>query len=235
MRDLDKVSRYWGEQLERERRHWSSYPTDHSVEILLQLARRSSRILEIGVGTGRMLDIMRNRGVSAKFMGIDLLDSMLSGCTAGTSTCDVSTMGVVGDARALPFSDASFDLVYSLGVVEHFPETARAIEEHARVTRPGGHVLVTTPHLCVFTPLRCAVHALRERGSGTFEEIRGRNIRLTTMTRHFQRAGLRVIDKGVFGVFGNKVLNKHAWVRKTWRYLEKNVLVGAFLYVVALK
>lgn len=52
---------------------------------------------------------------------------------------------VVADATALPFPDASFDIVTFFDVLEHIPDDARAVEEALRVVRPGGFVLVTTP------------------------------------------------------------------------------------------
>jgi len=73
-------------------------------------------------------------------------------------------------------------LVYSLDVVEHFPETVLAIAEHARVVRKGSLVLTTTPHLSVITSLRYMMYLLKgEHSLGTFEEIRGRSMKLGAM------------------------------------------------------
>ena len=52
----------------------------------------------------------------------------------------------VGDVRALPFRDASFDAIYSMGTIEHFDETERAVEEMARVLKPGGRAIVGVPN-----------------------------------------------------------------------------------------
>jgi SAM-dependent methyltransferase len=54
--------------------------------------------------------------------------------------------GAVGDVRALPFRDASFDAIYSMGTIEHFDETERAVEEMARVLKPGGRAIVGVPN-----------------------------------------------------------------------------------------
>ena len=43
----------------------------------------------------------------------------------------------LADVRVLPFADASFDAIYSMGTVEHFPETQAAVLELARVLKPG--------------------------------------------------------------------------------------------------
>lgn len=48
----------------------------------------------------------------------------------------------VADAEGLPFADASFDLVYSWGVLHHTPDTRRALGEVRRVLAPGGEARV---------------------------------------------------------------------------------------------
>jgi SAM-dependent methyltransferase len=54
--------------------------------------------------------------------------------------------GAVGDVRSLPFRDATFDAIYSMGTIEHFDETERAVEEMARVLKPGGRAIVGVPN-----------------------------------------------------------------------------------------
>jgi SAM-dependent methyltransferase len=48
----------------------------------------------------------------------------------------------VGDARALPYPDASFDLACAVTVLSHVPTRAQVLQELARVTKPGGRVLI---------------------------------------------------------------------------------------------
>jgi ubiquinone/menaquinone biosynthesis C-methylase UbiE len=67
---------------------------------------------------------------------------------------NVSGVGITADVRELAFKNSVFDLVYSLGVVEHFPETAQAVKEMARVSKNGGYVLITTPRLSLGTLFR---------------------------------------------------------------------------------
>jgi len=47
-----------------------------------------------------------------------------------------------GDAEDIPFDDATFDVVYSNGVIHHTPNTARVVDEIYRVLKPGGRVIV---------------------------------------------------------------------------------------------
>lgn len=55
-----------------------------------------------------------------------------------------------GDATRLPFPDQSFDLVWSHGVIHHFPDTHEAVAEFRRVLRPGGTCLVMLYHRASF-------------------------------------------------------------------------------------
>jgi ubiquinone/menaquinone biosynthesis C-methylase UbiE len=50
------------------------------------------------------------------------------------------------DATALPFDDNSFDAITMFDLLEHVPDDAKAIAEAKRVLRPGGYLLVSTPH-----------------------------------------------------------------------------------------
>src|SRR2546423_6523204 len=50
-----------------------------------------------------------------------------------------------GTAEAVPFADASFDLVTAFDVLEHLDDDVRALREMARVARPAGLIAVTVP------------------------------------------------------------------------------------------
>ena len=50
-----------------------------------------------------------------------------------------------GDAESLPFSDASFDIVFSQGVVEHFRDPSSMLREQIRVLKPDGILVINVP------------------------------------------------------------------------------------------
>ncbi len=58
-------------------------------------------------------------------------------------------LDVVADAHRLPFRDGSFDIVYSIAVLEHVARPWVAAAEIERVLRPGGHVVLELPFLNV--------------------------------------------------------------------------------------
>jgi ubiquinone/menaquinone biosynthesis C-methylase UbiE len=90
-------------------------------------------VLEVGCGTGLVLERIAAFAASAR--GIDISPKMLE--QARARGLDVA----VGDATALPFPDASFDVACSFKVLAHVRDIERALAEMARVVRPGGFVL----------------------------------------------------------------------------------------------
>ena len=106
-------------------------------ELELELVRRYGTgrdILEAGCGTGLLLAEAARIGRSA--IGLDLSHGMLT--RARERGLDV----LQGSLTQIPLPDASVDLVYSMKVLAHVPPIREAIAELARVTRPGGHLLL---------------------------------------------------------------------------------------------
>jgi len=90
-------------------------------------------VLEVGCGTGLLLDRVRRFARSAR--GIDLSAGMLGRARErGLAVAQAS-------ATDLPLRDASVDVVYSVKVLAHVPNISAALAEMARVVRPGGWVL----------------------------------------------------------------------------------------------
>ncbi|ACY16650.1 class I SAM-dependent methyltransferase [Haliangium ochraceum] len=118
---------------ERERgRGYHQMLDDLEVELVERFGR-GKRVLEVGCGTGLLLERFADFADSA--LGIDLSGGMLAKARArGLAVAQAS-------ATALPFPDAHFDVVCSFKVLPHVSEIRLALAEMARVTRPGGHVL----------------------------------------------------------------------------------------------
>jgi SAM-dependent methyltransferase len=90
------------------------------------------RILEIGTGEGEVAGRVAARYPDALLATLDLPDHELSA-------------NVFGDAGRLPFPDATFDLVLAVEVLEHLPDPALALDELARVARPGATAILSVP------------------------------------------------------------------------------------------
>ena len=92
------------------------------------------RVLEVGCGTGLILRHIAP--VADLAVGLDISPGMLE--QARRRGLNV----VRASASELPFADSSFDLVYSFKVLSHVQQIDRALFEMARVTRPGGKLLL---------------------------------------------------------------------------------------------
>lgn len=93
--------------------------------------------------------------------------------------------------RDLPFCDDSFDAIYSMGTIEHFDETARAVDEMARVLKPGGRAIIGVPNRYdpFLRPLLATVmQALGLYGYGYEKSYSRRALR-----EMLERAGLEVV------------------------------------------
>jgi phosphatidylethanolamine/phosphatidyl-N-methylethanolamine N-methyltransferase len=105
--------------------------------------RIGGRVLEVGVGTGISLPAYRT---STRLFGIDISEPMLRkarGRVAELGLHNVEGLAVM-DAERLDFPDASFDVVVAQYVVTAVPNPEAALDEFARVVRPGGEIVLTT-------------------------------------------------------------------------------------------
>jgi SAM-dependent methyltransferase len=99
------------------------------------------RSLEIGAGTGYFTLNLLQEGIVRDGVCTDVSPGMLEALRANAERLELTVETVVADAAALPFPDASFDLVLGHAVLHHLPELERAFTEFARVLRPGGTLL----------------------------------------------------------------------------------------------
>ncbi len=109
--------------------HWSE-SNDHAT------------LLDAGCGTGITLEYIERFGQAC---GVDNQMVALKFCrirNAKRLTC--------APIENLPFADASFDIVTCLDVIEHIDEDQSAVNEIARVIRPGGLLVLTVPAFQVF-------------------------------------------------------------------------------------
>ena len=100
----------------------------------------------------------------------------------------------VQDIESLPYDDGAFDLVVSCETIEHVPHPPVAVAELARVLRPGGTLLLTTPNYLSLTGL----HRLWREATGRKWDEGGQPIAHFTVhpktMRWVRAAGLRVVE-----------------------------------------
>jgi SAM-dependent methyltransferase len=121
----------------------------------------------------------------------------------------------VSDVRDLPFRDGSFDAIYSMGTIEHFDETERAVAEMARVLKPGGTAIIGVPnrHDPFLRPLFAATLQTLGLYAYGYEKSYSRR----ALRAMLEGAGLTVIDETAIlfipGWLRMLDLACHAWCR----------------------
>ncbi len=110
------------------------------------------RCLDLGSDNGVVSLLLRQRG--GAWASADLTDEAVASIRE-LVTSDVER----SDDGRLPFPDAAFDRVVVVDMLEHVTDEERFAGELARVTKPGGRLVVNTPHL-KHTALRRFRHAL---------------------------------------------------------------------------
>ena len=173
------------------------------------------RVLDIGCGVGMYTSAFRQR--TPEVFGIEV---EFSRAVKGRERA-LGIAQAVGEA--LPFADASFDVVFSHEVLEHVRDDGACAREMVRVTRPGGRIVIFVPNRLY--PFE--THGIYVRGHYRFGNIPWVNWlptpwrnRLAPHVRAYTARGLRrlfdglpvkaVLHTGVFPGYDNIVARKPA-------------------------
>lgn len=105
--------------------------------------RVGGNILEVGVGTGISLPDY-DRG--CRLTGIDISPKILDRARQRVRTLGLRNIDALAvmDAERLTFADGSFDVVVAQYVITAVPDPEAALDEFARVVRPGGEIVIAT-------------------------------------------------------------------------------------------
>jgi ubiquinone/menaquinone biosynthesis C-methylase UbiE len=101
-------------------------------------------VLEIGCGTGVHARLLAQAG--ARLTAVDLTPTAIELTRRRLELANLDADVREADAESLPFPDASFDVVWSWGVIHHSEHTDRVVAEIARVLRPGGRLALMVYH-----------------------------------------------------------------------------------------
>jgi SAM-dependent methyltransferase len=149
------------------------------------------RLLDIGCSWGRWAMSAAAKGY--RVTGIDPSLGAVLAAKRASRQLGLDIRFICADARALPLAQASFDQVFSYSVIQHLSvsDAEAALDEMARVLKPGGQVLVQMAHKI---GLRSLYHQARRR----FREPNGFEVRYWSASdlrhafaRRFTGAGLR--------------------------------------------
>lgn len=123
------------------------------LEAYLPKEPEPGRVLDVGCGTGLILDHFRKW----EPVGLDFHPVALQYCSQRKLTRLVN-----GDVTQLPFESGSFDLILALDLMEHVEDHERMIREFSRVLRKGGCLMATVPaHPFLWSDHDIALHHYR--------------------------------------------------------------------------
>lgn len=225
------VSGKWGQRYERRPERMSDLDLQLRRQAALQFmlplltgARRFA-LLDVGCGAGNLLAAVRPG--TARLCWVDLAPAMIA---AAARRCPEAELHV-GDAAALPFAQASLDVVTCLGVLEYVPEPLAALREIARVLHPHGRLIVSLPNraslfrrasraeIAAEETLLAGWRRLRGRGAATERQPSYRRAEWTVAEAHalLRSAGLepvatRLHTYGLWGQIGR--LRAARWVSR---------------------
>lgn len=135
----------------------------------------------------RILAWASERGASA--YGIDISPPTV--VQAARAFSPGALRACVSDVRAIPFRDASFDAIYSMGTIEHFAETEAAIVEMARVLKPGGRAIIGVPNR--HDPFLRPAFAALLQATGLYAYGLEKSYSRRALREMIERAGLTVV------------------------------------------
>lgn len=99
------------------------------------------RFLDYGCGPCGLLDKLRHQ--AAECHGVDVDADKIHDAAARFPGFHLHTIDLSGEA---PYPDSFFDTVAAVEVIEHVPDERRTLSELSRLLKPGGRLLITTPH-----------------------------------------------------------------------------------------
>lgn len=110
--------------------------------ILALAPHHVASVLDVGCGTGELLVKLAQRWPDAQLVGLDLSEEMLAKAAVKPFAGDVEL--IAGSVYDLPLPDASFELVTNTLSSHFYQDLPAAVRELARVTAPGGTVVMAS-------------------------------------------------------------------------------------------
>jgi len=121
-------------------KHMGGFETTKALIELCHI-NQDTYVLEVGCGVGATACYLAKK-YGCRVVGVDLLESMIARSNERAQKEGMADLVEfrVSDAQNLPFEDALFDVVIGESVLTFIGDKQRAVNECARVTKPGGYV-----------------------------------------------------------------------------------------------
>ncbi|MCX6775810.1 MAG: class I SAM-dependent methyltransferase [Candidatus Micrarchaeota archaeon] len=160
------------------------------------IPREDAVILDFGCGNGEIIKEMMVLNPKAKYIGLDVSKKALSVASAKLPKAEFQ---LIEDGGRFPLKSASVDFIFASEVIEHIYDTENAFSEIARVLRPNGEVLLTTPYHGIIKNLLTVLLAF-----DSHFDPEGPHIRFFSKNSLFsclRKARLEPVEHGYYGRF----------------------------------
>jgi len=141
--------RNWQKRKESYYAHWSKGDIQNQVQLafrnhwglLRELMKdscfnRGRRVLEVGCGRGSLSCYFSDADYDCTLL--DISESVINIARGLFEANNLKAKFIIGDVNALPFEDKSFDIIFSIGLLEHLKDIEISIKEQIRVLAEGG-------------------------------------------------------------------------------------------------
>lgn len=189
------------------------------LEILEGISTQMPKGMVLEVGCGKGNELIQCAKLGFRCVGVDCSVEALALLQEKLRHESVEVLLLRADARALPFPNESFDVVFSQGVLEHFRDPHTVLREQYRVLRPGGFIVAEVPNKwTLYTVYKTLLMAVGQWPPGWETQYSPRELR-----RLFQAQKFAIVDLVGWDFFILKVLRKiRRWLG--WKDRAEGVL-----------
>ncbi len=191
---------------------------DEAVQAISAYYPDPKRILDLGTAEGKMLSRIKDQYPSTLCVGLEYSPDLLR-LGAGLFQ-DISF--IRADAQKIPFSkDATFDVIVAAAIIEHLEDPMEMLRECSRILKPGGILIITTPH------------PLWDKIAGTLGMIRGDHqstMSLSALMGLCRKASFEIVKKKGFmispiGFPGELLIERLFSILRLDRFLPNQLIV----------
>lgn len=161
--------KYWKDKWQANRvnviRFYNRYSGTNMLYAFDQLIPEENKynsLIDVGCGVGWYFQYFRQRKDISRLVGVDSAKEPLSICKQRNPFVDT----VLASAEKLVFNDEEFDIVLSMGLIEHFEDPKPILGEMVRILKKGGLLILETPNALNFPH---TIHRVINRKQMTWE------------------------------------------------------------------
>jgi ubiquinone/menaquinone biosynthesis C-methylase UbiE len=186
---------------------------------------RGKTVLDIACGEGYGAALLAQ--VAECVIGVDFDAATITHAQKEYSRTNLGY--IVGDARKIPLSTDSVDVVTSFETLEHFAEQEEFLEEVRRVLRPDGLLLISTPDCELYSPAGANPYHLRELTREEFTSILSRYFSFISVSAQRLLVGSAIFPRDS----DTQVATAVTYERRDDRHLERSDGLPRAIYLVA--